>query len=184
MAIFIVLLVVLVVIGGIAILTYNGLVSARNRCGEAFSGIDVQLKRRADLIPNLVESVKGYASHEQETLQALTEARSRTLAAKSIPEKAVAAGMMSSALTGFFGLAEAYPQLRAVESFMQLQVELTNTEDQISAARRIYNGNVQAYNTKIQAFPGVLFAGPFNFTAREFFELENPADRETPTVSF
>ena len=175
-------IVILVIIYLIA--QYNGMIRGRNKVDEAWSGIDVQLKRRHDLIPNLVESVKGYATHERETFQQVTDARAQAMQASGPAQSGVAEGFLSQALGRLFAVAEAYPQLRASENFQQLQNELTNTEDQISAARRIYNGNVQSYNTKIQVFPNSLFAGPFGFTRREFFEIEDPADREPVKVSF
>ena len=163
---------------------YNGMVRGRNRVDEAWSGIDVQLKRRHDLIPNLVESVKGYAAHEAGVFEAVTQARANAMSAQGPAQSAVAEGQLSQALGRLFAVAEAYPQLRATENFQQLQAELTNTEDQIAGARRIYNGNVQSYNTRIQTFPGAVFANTFGFTKREFFELETPGDREAPVVSF
>jgi LemA protein len=175
-------LIVLVAI--ILVAVYNGLVQARNKCDEAWSGIDVQLKRRHDLIPNLVETVKGYAAHEQATFENVTAARTAAMAAKTPAESARAEGVLGQALAGLFAIAEAYPQLRAVESFTQLQAELTNTEDQISASRRIYNGNVQIYNTKVQQIPGKLLAGPFGFSEREFFELDSEAERQPVKVDF
>jgi LemA protein len=168
---------------------YNGMVRARNRVDEAWSGIDVQLKRRHDLIPNLVETVKGYAAHEKEVFEAVTQARANAMSAQaggagSAAQVAQAEGQLSGALGRLFAVAEAYPQLRATENFQQLQAELTNTEDQIAGARRIYNGNVQGYNTRIQTFPAAVFAGMFGFVKREFFEIDSPADREAPSVSF
>ena len=180
----------LIVIGIIALVAiiliavYNGLVQARNKCDEAWSGIDVQLKRRHDLIPNLVETVKGYAAHESATFENVTAARTAAMAAKTPAEAAKAEGVLGQALTGLFAIAEAYPQLRAVESFTQLQAELTNTEDQISASRRIYNGNVQIYNTKVQQIPGKFLAGPFGFVIKEFFELDSEAERQPVKVDF
>ena len=180
----------LIVIGLIAlvaiilVVVYNGLVQARNKCDEAWSGIDVQLKRRHDLVPNLVETVKGYAAHEQATFENVTAARTAAMAARTPGEAAKAEGVLGQALAGLFAIAEAYPQLRAVESFTQLQAELTNTEDQISASRRIYNGNVQIYNTKIQQVPGTFLAGPFGFTVKEFFELDSEAERQPVKVDF
>jgi LemA protein len=162
----------------------NGMVRARNKVDEAWSGIDVQLKRRHDLIPNLVETVKGYAAHERETFQAVTDARTRAMSASGPAQSGVAEGMLSQALGRLFAVAEAYPQLRATENFQQLQAELTNTEDQIAAARRIYNGNVQSYNTRIQVFPNSIIAGMRGFTAREFFEIDDAADREPVKVDF
>ena len=137
---------------------YNGMVRGRNRVDEAWSGIDVQLKRRHDLIPNLVETVKGYAAHEAGVFEAVTQARANAMSAQGPAQSAVAEGQLSQALGRLFAVAEAYPQLRATENFQQLQAELTNTEDQIAGARRIYNGNVQSYNTRIQTFPGAVFA--------------------------
>src|SRR4051812_40817787 len=181
------LIIVLVVIGLIAlyaVMAYNGMVSGRNRVDEAWSGIDVQLKRRHDLIPNLVESVKGYAQHERETFQQVTDARAQAMQASGPASSGVAEGMLSQALGRLFAVAEAYPQLRASENFQQLQAELTNTEDQISASRRIYNGNVQSYNTRIQTFPNSVIAGAGGFTPREFFEIEVAAEREPVHVDF
>ena len=184
MIIVIVVIVLLVILALIVLGTYNGLVKARNLCDEAWSTIDVQLKRRHDLIPNLVETVKGYATHESEAFEKVSNARAAAMSAKSPGESGVAEGFLSQALGGLFAIAEAYPQLRAVESFTQLQAELSNTEDQIAAARRVYNGNVQTYLTKTQQFPGALIAGPFGFTKRDFFEIDDPADREPVKVDF
>jgi LemA protein len=175
---------IIVLLALILVFAYNGMVKARNKVDESWSGIDVQLKRRHDLIPNLVETVKGYAAHEKEVFENVSAARSAAIGAQGPAAQAQAETALSGALGRLFAVAEAYPQLRAVESFTQLQQELANTEDQIAAARRIYNGNVQAYNTKIQVFPNSLLAGPFGFTRREFFEIEDPADREPVKVSF
>jgi LemA protein len=175
-------IIVLVVL--LLIFAYNGMVKARNKVDESWSGIDVQLKRRHDLIPNLVETVKGYAAHEKEVFENVSAARSAAISAQGPAAQAQAETALTGALGRLFAVAEAYPQLRAAESFTQLQQELANTEDQIAASRRIYNGNVQAYNTKIQVFPNSLLAGPFGFTRREFFEIEDPADREPVKVSF
>jgi len=167
-----------------AVLTYNGMIRSRNMVDEAWSGIDVQLKRRHDLIPNLVEAVKGYAAHEQETFQAVTDARANAISASGPAASGAAESIVGQALGRLFAIAEAYPQLRATENFQQLQAELSNTEDQIAAARRIYNGNVQSYNTKIQVFPNSLVAGAGHFEAREFFEITDAADRTPVTVDF
>ncbi len=180
----IVIVVIVIVLAVIIAGTYNVLVQARNRCDEAWSTIDVQLKRRHDLIPNLVETVKGYATHESEAFEKVSNARAAAMSAKTPGESGVAEGFLSQALGGLFAIAEAYPQLRAVESFTQLQAELSNTEDQIAAARRLYNGNVQTYLTKMQQFPGVLIAGPFGFGNRDFFEIDEPANRELVKVDF
>ena len=175
---------IIVLLALILVFAYNGMVKARNKVDESWSGIDVQLKRRHDLIPNLVETVKGYAAHEKEVFENVSAARSAAISAQGPAAQAQAETALTGALGRLFAVAEAYPQLRAVESFTQLQQELANTEDQIAASRRIYNGNVQAYNTKIQVFPNSLLAGPFGFTRREFFEIEDPADREPVRVSF
>jgi len=180
----IIVIVVIVLLIVFLISLYNGMVRARNKVDEAWSGIDVQLKRRHDLIPNLVETVKGYAAHERETFQAVTDARTKAMSASGPAQAGAAEGLLSQALGRLFAVAEAYPQLRATENFQQLQAELTNTEDQISASRRIYNGNVQSYNTKIQTFPNSVIAGFGGFTKRDFFEIETPADREPVRVSF
>jgi LemA protein len=175
---------IIVLLALILVFAYNGMVKARNKVDESWSGIDVQLKRRHDLIPNLVETVKGYAAHEKEVFENVSAARSAAISAQGPAAQAQAETALNGALGRLFAVAEAYPQLRAAESFTQLQQELANTEDQIAASRRIYNGNVQAYNTKIQVFPNSLLAGPFGFTRREFFEIEDPADREPVKVSF
>lgn len=162
--------------------TYNGLVTLRVRVEEAWSDITVQLKRRADLIPNLVESVKGYASHEKQVFQDVTEARSAVLdATKEGPKKtAEAENMLEGALKSLFAVAEAYPDLKANENFLQLQNELVDTEDKIQAARRFYNGGVRDLNTKIQLFPNSVVAGMFNFESKEFFEVDDMAKVENP----
>jgi LemA protein len=180
----IVIAVIVVLLILFAVAAYNGMIRSRNKVDEAWSGIDVQLKRRHDLIPNLVESVKGYAAHERETFQAVTDARARAIGASGPAASGAAEGMLSQALGRLFAVAEAYPQLRATENFQQLQNELTNTEDQISAARRIYNGNVQSFNSSIQVFPNSLIAGMGGFTPREFFEIEDAGDREPVRVDF
>lgn len=164
--------------------SFNGLVRARNRVKEAWSDIDVQLKRRYDLIPNLVETVKGYASHEREVLESVIKARSAAMGARGLPEKGQAENALSGTLKSLFALAEAYPQLRAVEGFTKLQDELTDTEDKIQAARRFYNTNVLALNTKIEQFPTNIVASSFNFQKAEFFQLESDKEREPVKVSF
>ncbi len=181
------LIIVLVVVALIvlwAVMTYNGLVSRRARVDESWSGIDVQLKRRHDLIPNLVETVKGYASHERETLERVMAARNAAVAAPT-PSAAVAAeGQLSGALRQLFAVAEAYPNLKANQNFMQLQQELAGTENQIGGSRQNYNSLVQRYNTAMLSFPTNLLAGPFGFTAQPFFEVQDPAQREAPAVKF
>lgn len=168
------------------ILVNNGLIRARNKVDEAWSGIDVQLKRRHDLIPNLVETVKGYATHERDTFQRVTDARAHAVAAENSPpeQRAQAESGLSRALGDVRVVAEQYPQLRATENFQRLQAQLTETEDEIQAARRIYNSNVQIYNTRIQIFPNSLIAARGDFQPRQFFEIEVAAEREVPQVSF
>ncbi|KKT82023.1 MAG: LemA family protein [Candidatus Yanofskybacteria bacterium GW2011_GWA2_44_9] len=163
---------------------YNGLIRSRNRARESWADIDVQLKRRYDLIPNLVEAVKGYASHEQKTLDMVIQARSKAMGAKTVAEHAQAENVLTGALKSLFALSEAYPQLRAVESFAKLQDELSDTENKIQAARRFYNTNVMTLNTMIEQFPTNLIAGRFGFKKEEFFQLENDKEREPVKVSF
>ena len=172
--------VVLVLAIGFVVATYNGLVTLRNRVEEAWSDITVQLKRRTDLIPNLVNSVKGYATHEKEVFEKVTEARSAIMDAKSVKDTAEAENMLEGALKSLFAVAEAYPDLKANQHFMQLQQELVDTEDKIQASRRFYNGGVRDLNTKIQTFPANIVAGMFNFQAKEFFEVEDRASVENP----
>lgn len=169
-----------------AIVIYNGLVRARQMKEEAWSGIDVQLKRRADLIPNLIETVKGYAAHEKETLEKVVELRNRAqaLPAGDVAGRAQAEGMLSQALGRLFALAEAYPDLKANQNFLELQRELTDTEEKIAYARQFYNSNVLSYNTKTQTVPTVFIANMFGFTQEEFFEVEDEADRRDVTVNF
>jgi LemA protein len=151
---------------------YNGLVKTKIRVDEAWSDITVQMKRRIDLIPNLVETVKGYAKHEKETFQQVTEARAAMANANGVAETAEADNMLTGALKSLFAVAEAYPDLKANENFLELQRELVDTEDKIQAARRFYNAAVREFNTKVQVFPTVLFAKMLGFTDREFFELD------------
>lgn len=159
---------------------YNGLVRSRARTDEAWSDITVQLKRRYDLIPNLVTTVKGYAAHEKEVFEKVTEARSAAMGATSVADKAAAENQLASTLKSLFAVAEAYPDLKANESFNQLQAELVDTEDKIQAARRFYNGNVRDYNIKLQIFPTNIFASMLGFTHREFFGVDNQAAVEQP----
>jgi LemA protein len=165
------------------VLTYNRLVRLRNEAEQGFSGIDIQLKRRADLIPNLVEAVKAYAAHESGLFEELAEARAKTLSAQGVAGAADAAGQTGAALGRLFAVAEAYPQLRASENFQRLQEELTDTEDKIAAARRYYNNVVQKFNTSQQTFPASLVAGTFGFGPREFFRIEDDGDRAPVAVS-
>jgi len=184
MSLYIIILIVVGVLGIWLIGAYNGLVRGRNRVKESWSDIDVQLKRRYDLIPNLIETVKGYAEHERSTLDAVIQARSRAMGAQTVAEHAQAENMLSGALKSLFALSEAYPQLRAVESFAKLQDELSDTENKIQAARRFYNTNVMALNTMIESFPTNMIAGQFGFQKSEFFELNNEAAREPVPVKF
>ncbi len=178
------ILIVLVILILIAVGMYNSLVRLRVRADGAWADIDVQLKRRWDLIPNLVETVKGYASHERDTLEAVIEARNRAMSAQGPAEKGVAENQLTGALRQLFALAEAYPNLRAVESFTQLQGTLSEIETAVQNARRYYNAVVRDYNTKTQVFPTNILAGMFGFTQREFFALEDESQREGPKVSF
>jgi LemA protein len=178
------LLVVAVIIGVMVIGVYNKLVTMRNRYKNAYAQIDVQLKRRYDLIPNLVETVKGYAGHEKGTLEAVINARNRAMSATGPADKAQAENMLSGALKSLFALSEAYPQLRAIESFTSLQNSLTEIEDTVQNARRYYNAVVRDLNTKILQFPTNIFAGMLGFKEREFFEVTAAAEREAPKVSF
>jgi LemA protein len=174
----------IVVVGLLLIGLYNRLVRQRNRVDNAWAQIEVQLKRRWDLIPNLVESVKGYAAHERGTFEAVTEARAAAQGAKSPAEAAQAEGILGAALGRLFAVAEAYPELQADENFRQLQTELAETENKVAVSRQVYNDTVLTYHNAIQTFPGVLLAGPFGFTAREFFEVEDEAQRDAPVVDF
>ncbi len=167
-----------------AIASFNRLVTLVNRAKEAWSDIDVQLKRRYDLIPNLVSTVKGYAAHEQATFDKVTNARAQAMQATSADEKGKAENALSGTLKSLFAIAEAYPDLKANQNFLELQRELSDTENKIQAARRFYNGNVRDLNTSIQSFPSNIIAGVFGFTAREFFQLENEAAKEPVKVSF
>ena len=177
----------LVVLGIVAVLAvfiigiYNGLVAKRQRCNQAFADIDVQLKQRQNLIPNLVETVKGYAAHEKETLDAVIQARQGAVNANTPGEMGAAEGVLGQALGRLFALAEAYPDLKANENFKDLQDELAIIEDKIAAARRFYNSAVQDYNTAREQFPGSIVAGSFNFEPREFFDLgEDRVSMSTP----
>ena len=181
---FIVLVVLVVALIAWVVGMYNRLVALRNRYQNAFSQIDVQLKRRYDLIPNVVETVKGYAAHEKGTLEAVITARNKAMGAQGPAAKAEAENILTGALRQLFALAEAYPQLRAVESFTQLQKTLGEIEEAIQNARRYYKAVVRDLNTKIAQFPSNIIAGMFGFNAREFFELKDAAQREAPKVSF
>jgi LemA protein len=179
-----VILIALVLLIAILIGMYNSLVRLKVTADNAWADIDVQLKRRYDLIPNLVETVKGYAAHEKDTLEAVINARNRAMSATSPADKAQAENMLSGTLKTLFALSEAYPQLRAIESFTSLQNTLSQIEDTVQNARRYYNAVVRDLNTKIQQFPTNIFAGMLGFKPREFFEVTAPAEREAPKVSF
>jgi len=171
-------------VGLMLVLLYNRLVQQRNRVDNAWAQVEVQLKRRWDLIPNLVESVKGYAAHERQTFEAVTEARTRAQNAKTPAETAAAEGILGAALGRLFAVAEAYPELQADENFRQLQTELAETENRVAVSRQVYNDSVLTYNNTVQTFPGLMVAGPFGFSIREFFEVEEEAQREAPVVDF
>ena len=161
---------------------YNGLVILKNRAKEAWSDISVQLKRRYDLIPNLVETVKGYATHERELFEKVTQARAAAINATGLSNKAEAENALSGTLKSLFAVAENYPDLKASTNFLELQRELTDTEDKIQAARRFYNSNVRVYNIKIQQFPNNLLVQPLGFVAKEYFEVKEAAEKEVPKV--
>jgi len=181
---YIILGVVAVVLGYI-IAVYNGFVRLRNRVREAWSDIDVQLKRRYDLIPNLVETVKGYATHEREAFENVTRARAEALKGGSAHERAEKENMLAGALKSIFAIAEAYPDLKANTNFLELQRELSDTENKIQAARRFYNSNVMEMNTRVESFPSNMIAGMFGFAKEEFFDLdETPEQREPVAVKF
>ena len=163
---------------------YNGLVRGNNMVKEGWSGIDVQLKRRYSLIPNLIESVKGYMGHEQKLMMDLTELRGKCMKAQTVEEKAKAEGELSRSLVSLFALAENYPNLRASENFINLQQELSKTEDELQMARRYYNGTVRNFNISVESFPANIIANMFHFMKAAFFEIENAEERETPKVKF
>jgi LemA protein len=180
----IVILVVVAVVALLLVVLYNRFVRLRNRVDNAWSQIEVQLKRRWDLIPNLVETVKGYAAHERETFENVTQARAAAQQAQTPAESAQAEGLLGQALGRLFAVAEAYPELQADENFRQLQSELSETENRIAVSRQVYNDTVLTFNNAIQTVPGVFFAGFFGFEKREFFDVEDDAQREPPEVSF
>ena len=180
-----IIVLLVIIVGGYLLSTYNGLVRLNVRVDEAWSDITVQLKRRADLIPNLIEAVKGYAAHEKQVFENVTKARSETVNASTPAEAGAAENHFQSALKSLFAVAEAYPQLQANQNFLQLQGELVDTEDKIQASRRFYNGGVRELNTKIKIFPNTLFLRGLGFTEREFFEVDEPsAIAEPPKVQF
>jgi len=180
----IIVLIILVVVVGFFIAMYNGLIRLRVRADASWSDIDVQLKRRHDLIPNLVETVKGYAAHEKGTFENIAKYRSAAMSATSPADRAAAEGQLTQALRGLLAVAENYPQLRASEEFTALQGQLTQTEDNIQNSRRYYNAVVRDFNTKLQTFPTNIFGSMLGFQPRQYFELETPADRENVVVKF
>jgi LemA protein len=184
MLIAIIVIALIVIVALILIGVRNSMIGARNRVDESWSGIDVQLKRRHDLVPNLVESVKGYASHEQAVFEKTSQARAQAMAARDPGDAAKAEGQLTQALTDLRAVSENYPELRATENFQKLMSNLSEIEDEIQAARRIYNSNVQTYNTKIQVFPNSVIANSSGFEPKQFFEIETASEREAPQVSF
>ena len=168
----------------IFVVIYNGLIRLRNQVDNSWAQIDVQLKRRSELIPNLIETVKGYMKHERETLENVTKARTSMMNATGVKESADASNMLSEALKSLFAVSENYPDLKASANFLQLQEEITGTENKISYARQHYNDMVMSFNTKIQSIPNNMIAGMFNFKQSEFFELEDQEQREAPKVDF
>jgi len=181
-----IILAIIVVVVGYLVVAYNNLVRQKQLTQEGWSGIDVQLKRRADLIPNLMESVKGYMAHERDTLEAVTKARTDAMAVQNgTPEqRAQAEGALSQALGRLFAVAEAYPDLKASANFLQFQGALQQTEDEIQLSRRYYNGTARDLNTAVQSFPSNIIAKFFHFATVQYFEIENPADRAVPQVKF
>lgn len=175
---------VVVLVALVFVLVRNSIIGSRNRVEEAWSGIDVQLKRRYALVPNLVETVRGYAQHERRTLERVTEARADAMRSSGPREASKAEGALTAALGDLRAIAESYPDLRATQNFQQLSRNLSELEDEIQASRRIYNSNVQAYNTKIQVFPNSIVANAGGFRRRDFFEIDVPGEREAPQVSF
>jgi LemA protein len=175
---------VALLLGLIFILIRNSIIGSRNRVDEAWSGIDVQLKRRHDLVPNLVETVKGYAQHERETFEKVTQARAAAMQAQGPAEAGQAEGLLTQALGGLRVVAEQYPELRATENFQQLSRNLSELEDEIQASRRIYNSNVQVFNTRVQQFPSSIPAKQMGYTEKQYFEITEPTEREAPQVSF
>lgn len=180
----IVIVAIILIVGLWYVATRNGIIASRNRVDESWSGIDVQLKRRHDLVPNLVETVKGYATHEQQVFENVTDARAKAIASSGVQDTAAAETQLTRAMADLRAVAENYPDLRATENFQQLSRNLSELEDEIQASRRIYNSNTQAYNTKIQQFPASIVANQGGFTAREYFEITDATERETPSVNF
>ena len=182
--VWVILIAVLVLLGLILVWLYNKLVRLRNRAENAWAQVDVQLRRRADLIPNLVETVKGYAAHEKTTFEEVTKARTAAQQATGVEEQAQAENMLTQAIGRLFAVAEAYPELRATENFQQLQAQLAETEQKIAIARQVYNDAVLTYDNALETVPTNIVAGVFNFEPREYFEVEEAAAREAPRVEF
>jgi len=181
------LVILLIIIGVVAVAAigiYNGLITLRNRADNAWAQVDVQLRRRYDLIPNLVETVKGYAKHEREVFQKVTEARAKAIDAGTVKEQGEAENMLTGALKSLFAVVENYPDLKANQNFLMLQEELAGTEGKISYARQFYNDTVMKFNTKQQVFPSNIIAGMFNFQEKEYFEIEEPEAKEPVKVEF
>lgn len=179
-----IILIILAVVGVFVVGIYNGLVQLRNRCDNSWAQVDVQLRRRYDLIPNLVETVKGYAQHEKETFQKVTEARAQALNAGNVQEQGQAENMLTGALKSLFAVSESYPELKANQNFMMLQEELAGTESKIAYSRQFYNDTVMKFNTKQQVFPSNIIANMFNFQEKEYFEIEEPEAKEPVKVKF
>ena len=179
-----IILIILAIVAVFVVGIYNGLVQLRNRCENSWAQVDVQLRRRYDLIPNLVETVKGYAKHEKETFQKVTEARAQAINAGSVKDQGQAENMLSGALKSLFAVSENYPELKANQNFMMLQEELAGTESKIAYSRQFYNDTVMKFNTKQQVFPSNIIANMFNFQEREYFEIEEPEAKEPVKVEF
>jgi LemA protein len=180
----VIVVVVLVLVAAMLVILYNRLVRLRNRAENAWAQVDVQLRRRYDLIPNIVEAVKGYASHERQTFEEVTKARTAAQQAQTVPDQAQAENMLTQAIGRLFAVAEQYPQLRATENFQQLQAQLAETEGKIAISRQVYNDTVLTYDTALETVPTNIVGGMFNFEERQYFEVEEPAVREAPRVQF
>jgi LemA protein len=180
----VIVIVAVLLVGALLVVLYNRLVRLRNRAENAWAQVDVQLRRRYDLIPNIVEAVKGYASHERQTFEDVTKARTAAQQAQTVPEQAQAENMLTQAIGRLFAVAEQYPQLRATENFQQLQAQLAETEGKIAISRQVYNDAVLTYDTALETVPTNIVAGLFNFGERQYFEVEEPAVREAPRVQF
>ena len=180
----IVIIVAVLLVAGMLVILYNRLVRLRNRSENAWAQVDVQLRRRYDLIPNLLEAVKGYAAHERQTFEEVTKARTAAQQAQTVPEQAQAENMLTQAIGRLFAVAEQYPQLRATENFQQLQAQLEETEGKIAVSRQVYNDAVLTYDTALETVPTNIVGGMFNFKERQYFEVEETAVREAPRVQF